>query len=167
MTPNLDLLLFNLNQYADMVDKLYPDFPGKYSSIQRLVIEKGLAFDRKIESSFIGKQGECYSNCFQMLLRHDKPELYYCEGFANYGQLKVMVAHAWLIDREGNIIDPTWNKPESFIDPIYLGLVLDWDYAKKVAIETKIYGVLDNDLWNHKIKQLGLAAEDLCPLFHQ
>ena len=167
MNPSLELLLSNLKQYADVMDRLYPKFPGKYSSIHRLIAERGIAFDRKIKSPFIGKHGECYKNCFQMSSSWTQPELYYCEGFANYGELKLPLPHAWLVNHQGEVIDPTWSKPESFIEPIYLGVVFDWDFVRKVAIESEIYGILDNDLFgNHQVKRLDLAAADLCPLFH-
>jgi hypothetical protein len=167
MNDRLKQLQTDLAEYAQVMDRLYPKFLGKYCSIQRLVLDLGVGFDRKIESSFIGEPRKCYQNAFEVVTSYPQPELYYCEGFATYAEISIPIAHAWLVNDCGEIIDPTWRDRESFIEPAYLGVVFDRQFVRTVAVETRKYGILDNDRWrDFQIKRLGLAAEDLCPLFH-
>ncbi|WP_310412542.1 hypothetical protein [Chamaesiphon sp. OTE_8_metabat_110] len=167
MTSELERLRSNLQEYAAAMERIYANFPGKYSSTQKLIAELGIGFDRKIESSFIGEPRECHKNAFDVLMEYPKPELYYCEGFATYAEATMPVYHAWLVSEQGTIIDPTWRKPASFIEPAYIGVVFDREFVRTVAVETGIYGLLENDRFrDFQIKRLGLAPEDLCPHFH-
>ena len=167
MTIELERLRSNLQEYAAAMDRIYTNFPGKYTSTQKLIIELGISFDRKIESSFIGKPQECFKNAFDVLMTYPQPELYYCEGFATYVGSMMPVYHAWLVSEGGEIIDPTWHKPKSFVEPAYIGIVFDREFVRTVAVETEIYGILENDRFrDFQIKRLGLAPEDLCPKFH-
>lgn len=167
MTSELERLRSNLQEFAAAMDRIYGNFPGKYSSTQKLIVELGISFDRKIESSFIGEPRECHKNALDMLMKYPKPELYYCEGFATYAGAIMPVYHAWLVNDRGEIIDPTWCKPASFIEPAYIGVVFDRNFVRTVAVETGMYGILENDRFrDFQIKRLGLAPEDLCPQFH-
>jgi hypothetical protein len=167
MTSKLERLRSNLQEYAAAMERIYANFPGKYSSTQKLIVELGIGFDRKIESLFIGKPQECYKNAFDVVMTYPQPELYYCEGFAIYADIGIPIYHAWLVNERGEVIDPTWHKPESFVEPAYIGVVFDREFVRTVAVETGIYGILENERWRgFQIKKVGLAAEDLCPLFH-
>jgi hypothetical protein len=66
-----------------LCQRIYANFPEKYSSTQKLIVELGIGFDRKIESSFIGTPRECHKNAFDVLMEYPKPELYYCIIFRN------------------------------------------------------------------------------------
>jgi hypothetical protein len=167
MTIELEQLRSNLQCGAAAMERIYPNFSGKYSSTEKIILDLGVEFDRKIESSFIGKPRKCYKNAFDIVTSFSQPELYYCEGFATYAGANIPVHHAWLVNDRSEVIDPTWHQPESFIEPAYLGVVFDREFVRAVAVETGKYGILDNDRWrDFQIKRLGLAAEDLCPLFH-
>jgi hypothetical protein len=167
MTSKLENFRSELREYADAMDRIYPNFPGKYTSTHKLIVELGIGFERKIKSSFIGQPQKCQKNAFDVVIEYPKPELYYCEGFATYADLGLPIYHAWLINERGEIVDPTWHEPESFIEHAYIGVVFDREFARTVAVETGSYGILENDQFrDRQIKRLGLAAEDLCPLFH-
>jgi hypothetical protein len=43
------------------------------------------------------------------LLAIDRHDLIYCEGEAIYPHGDIELAHAWCIDQDGRVIDPTWN----------------------------------------------------------
>jgi hypothetical protein len=167
MTIELERLRSNLAEYAAAMEQIYTNFPGKYTSTQKLIVELGIGFDRKVESSFIGKPQECHKNAFDTVMMCPQPELYYCEGFGTYTEARMPIYHAWLVNERGEIIDPTWHKPESFIEPAYIGVVFDREFVRTVAVETGSYGILENDRFrDFQIKRLGLAPEDLCPQFH-
>jgi hypothetical protein len=167
MTIELERLRSNLQEYAAAMDRIYANFPGKYSSTQKLIVDLGIGFDRKIESSFIGKPQECHKNAFDVLMKYPKPELFYCEGFAIYADIGIPIYHAWLVNERGEIIDPTWHEPASFIEHAYIGVAFDREFVRTVAVETGTYGILENyEFRDRQIKRLGLAPENLCSLFH-
>jgi hypothetical protein len=167
MSITLESFVSDLKQYADIFDRLYDRGELKYCSTQRLILDAGIVFRCKIVSPLSGKSGECYRNCFQILSRAFNSDLYYCEGFATYEGIGLIVAHAWLVNDRGEVIDPTWRDPQSFINPVYLGVVFDWEFVMAVAAKTEVYGVLDNDLaTEYEFKRLGLPSNALHPKFH-
>ena len=170
MNPNLESLLSNLERYADIFDQLYNRGELKYCSTQRLILDLGITFKSKINSPLSGKRNECYKNCFQNLIlshRTNDSNLYYCEGFAAHEGIGLIVAHAWLVNDLGEVIDPTWRDPQSFINPVYFGVVFNWEFVMAVAAKTEVYGILDNDrMIEHEFKRLGLPSNALHPKFH-
>ena len=170
MNPNLESLLSNLEQYADVFDRVYNRDELKYCSTQKLILDLGIHFKTKIDSSLSGKRNECYKNCFQNLILSDRTNdsnLYYCEGFAAHEGIGLIVAHAWLVNDRGEVIDPTWRDPQSFTNPIYFGVAFNWEFVMTVAVETEVYGVLDNDrATKYEFKRLGLPSNALHPKFH-
>ena len=167
MSITLESFVSDLKQYADIFDRLYNREELKYCSTQRLILDTGIVFRHKIASPLSGNSGECYKNCFQILSRAFNSNLYYCEGFATYEGIGLIVAHAWLVNDRGEVIDPTWRDPQSFINPIYFGVVFDWEFVMAVAAKTEVYGVLDNDrATEYEFKRLGLPSKALHPKFH-
>jgi hypothetical protein len=78
---------------------------------------------------------QCFSNATSIAL--DNPSLRYVEGFA----VRVIpIHHAWLIDEAGNVIDPTWDRPE---EGEYCGVVFDTDTLRRELLKLKYYGILE------------------------
>lgn len=50
-------------------------------------------------------RGHCFQNAFE-LASAQPDELLYVEGFATTGRW--VHYHAWCIDQEGSVVDPTW-----------------------------------------------------------
>lgn len=68
----------------------------------------------------------CYNNAF--ILAAANPELTYVEGYAYSGILPIH--HAWVVDAEGRVIDPTW------IDPVnctYFGVGFKTAHLRKLV----------------------------------
>lgn len=93
-----------------------------------------------------GKVRECFKNAFDLSYRSG---LTYVEGFASSGGLP-MIHHAWLVDPEGRVVDPTWrdNKPDEFRRPVeeweYFGVPFEQDFVVDVLVRKNTYGVLDD-----------------------
>jgi hypothetical protein len=47
-------------------------------------------------------EGYCYQNAYHLVIDH--PDLTYVEGYAD------SMKHAWCVDAQGNVIDPTWTR---------------------------------------------------------
>lgn len=89
----------------------------------------------------LGPEGNCYQNAYYLALKNRK--FTYVEGLANYCE------HAWCVDREGKVVEPTWSK-DLRIGNEYFGIAfnLDWmgekffDYYRRTG--SYRYGVIFN-----------------------
>jgi hypothetical protein len=86
-----------------------------------------------------GPYRQCYENATQVVLS-DK-ELDFVEGYGYTPKTpKGMVfLHAWAVDKDGNVVDPTWDNPEKCT---YFGVKYDRAKYLKHIYKTKYYGVL-------------------------
>jgi hypothetical protein len=66
----------------------------------------------------------CFGNSYNLADKH--PELTYVEGYTLHEATDFPVFHAWVVDKEGNVIDATWPTPgiEYFGVPFTLDDVL-------------------------------------------
>lgn len=164
MSNNIEHLLEFINQEADLIDSIYKKSTNHRKSSQRLVLENGLPFLKRITPSpFRGEPKSCYQNCTSALWEY--PKLSYCEGFAISDDLPIAISHAWLVDAKSQVIDPTWNEdaPKS----TYFGVVFTEDFVKEIATKTKHYGILDNHFVNrYLLLQDGWTKGALHPKFH-
>lgn len=83
-----------------------------------------------------GKIKEYFSNAFA--LADKNPELTYVEGFAMPDFMPLPIHHAWVVDKDGNVIDNTWKTPGS----VYMGIPFTTDFMYEVASKTEVYGIL-------------------------
>ncbi|MEH2361738.1 hypothetical protein [Nostoc sp.] len=78
----------------------------------------------------------------------------YCERFAISDDIDIAVSHAWLVNNDGELIDPT-RIGERFKGSTYFGVVFTDDFVREIAQKTKCYGILDNDFMNeHQLNPL-------------
>ena len=145
MNNNLDRLLALIKQEADLNDRIYKKSSFYYKNNQLLVLKDGLPFLKRLEPSPVkGKPKLCYKNCFQALWNY--PELNYCEGFATSNEVPLAVSHAWLVNDDSEVVDPTWD--EKYTGCTYFGVVFNKKFLREIALKTKHYGILDNDYLN-------------------
>lgn len=107
-----------------------------------------------------GTPQHCFANAFDLAVNHD--ELTYVEGYAQSAYL--VNAHAWVVDPDGQVIDPTWNEPER---RAYLGVAFSTDFLAEV-VEQGYYGLISTDWQRHnrmldqgfvtKINDVGLTV---------
>jgi hypothetical protein len=68
----------------------------------------------------------------------DREEFTYCEGYA----ISVIpVAHAWCLDGQGNVVDPTWSGRLPCSD--YFGLAFQTRFLRHQILENKYWGLID------------------------
>ena len=122
----------NLNDYLDFVGNTFP------YSLERVVRHHGQSFipptsplPKEISR---GKVGLCFMNAYYACVYHDG--LVYVEGFA---VSVIPTRHAWCLDRDGNVIEVTWNPPGLE----YFGVVFDLHFVEEVMLEKKTFGVMD------------------------
>lgn len=49
---------------------------------------------------------ECFSNSQDLVFSN--PKLSYVEGYVTHERLPLVIPHAWTLNEEGSVIDPTW-----------------------------------------------------------
>ncbi len=78
-----------------------------------------------------GERGYCFANAARIARR--RPDLLYAEGYGFRIGLDIPVHHAWLVDRTGAVIDPTWDRPE---ECLYRGIALGFSVLKVARRQT-------------------------------
>lgn len=93
--------------------------------------------------TYAGERDEakmCFSNAGSRVIEDDK--LTYVEGFAT--SFGVPIEHAWMVDEDGIVIDPTWWLSERDTEPHeYYGVAFSTEYLKERILETGYWGILD------------------------
>lgn len=92
-----------------------------------------------------GPKGECYANATQAMWHNPELGLQFAEGFAYEPNTGLHYQHAWCVDRNGKVVDPTWDHPEKCK---YYGVVYDKKPYVAFITKTKYYGVLGNSFTN-------------------
>lgn len=79
--------------------------------------------------------GECFRNSYLCL----QPGQTYCEGYAAPKGTGFPLEHAWILDVDGRVIDPTW---ETGTD--YFGVPFNEMFLTTVMLKTGYHSVLGN-----------------------
>jgi hypothetical protein len=133
---NLDKLKAFLGQMISITQQYVPaEQRWKYSCCDEMILKHGASANPKPlpENISKGMPRYCYYNCQQLVLTNN--DLTYVEGYAIPenslpGDLSFLspINHAWLLDRDAAIIDPTW---EPF-GLVYLGIPFSTAWLKSV-----------------------------------
>lgn len=87
-----------------------------------------------------GKPRNCFNNATVYAAGRD--DVFYAEGYAVSPELVMPVHHAWLVDPDGRVIDPTWIDVD---DHAYFGIVFDRGFLiEQLAANSGQAGVLVN-----------------------
>lgn len=89
-------------------------------------------------AKWMGEPKECFANAFW--LASGNPELTYVEGYACH---IIPTHHAWCVDNQGNVIDPTpsWHdNHEEYGTPVYFGVPVSIDELSTKLSADETYG---------------------------
>jgi hypothetical protein len=90
-----------------------------------------------------GEPKACFKNSTHLAL--ELPHMTYVEG--KVGVFGVLIEHAWCVDEEGVVVDPTLDRAstDGTFDRIgpYFGVPFRTDYLRKAILRNKSYGLLD------------------------
>lgn len=83
---------------------------------------------------------QCFTNATQLVVAND--DLRYCEGYLHRPGSGFAFLHAWAVDEDGMVIDPTIDNPE---ECRYWGVAYETDEYLAHIVDKKFYGVLGGD----------------------
>lgn len=88
---------------------------------------------------------ECFKNAAEFVIENadyvkGKHPYIYVEGYALKPRLGVLIHHAWAEDEHGNVIDLTWEDPET---ALYYGVSFSLDDLRDELLKNQVYGLLD------------------------
>ncbi len=105
------------------------EFP--YSCFEEFVLVNGKEYQNhnpvKVKH---GRMRECFKNAFYLADRDDK--YIYVEGFATTKRLGLPLLHAWCVDKQGNVYDPTWRDGDT-----YYGVPFNLEYVRKTILSER------------------------------
>jgi hypothetical protein len=117
---------------------------AQYGEVTKFILDHGslmTEFSPQHAEFPRGPMGECYSNAGRAA---SGTRLRYVEGYAVPSTIPFPMMHAWLIDEEGRIIDPTWESAAA-----YYGVVIPTATMWEILMRTEVWGIFDN-LWLDK-----------------
>lgn len=100
-----------------------------------------------------GPKRHCFANAAKLASERD--DVFYAEGYAFNGKIPIPMQHAWLVDRNGCPIDPTW---EQSPDHIYFGIVFRKAFITEMR---KIHGCEDGLLVYPDVLRRHFGSPDL------
>jgi len=110
---------------------------GHDSTIVDFLIKYGKNYNQG-DKTYLGKRGQqklCFMNAGRLAL--SDPDLTYVEGYMEF--LGIPLEHAWVIDKQNNVIDPTLPNGKGVTE--YYGVPLKTDWFQKFILKNKYWGV--------------------------
>ena len=97
----------------------------------------------RIRGKPLRKIKQCYSNSMRALMYYsvDKSEWFYTEGVVVTDNLPIMIDHAWLSNRKGEVLDLTLRSQKS---ATYYGVPFKFDHAFTKTMKKGYYGLYSN-----------------------
>lgn len=140
-TPELATYLEFVAKVSESSKKSYL----KYGSHEAFVLAEGRPMEhlRPVPNIERGELGQCYRNSLLFVTDNGR-EFSYCEGWAYSTRLPIPLQHAWVLNSEGKVIDPTWSDEEVY----YYGVEFDFKFVAEFCINVGYYGILGNDYLN-------------------
>lgn len=130
----------------------------------RLVLESGIDFEPRVKPTNVkaGKSRCCFANAFR--LASADSALRYVEGFGNHPKtLRQALPHAWCIDSEERVIDPTWCTETTFPSALR-GVVLPLDLVSEYAVDESyeaIAGMTDDERFADLLAAIGVEWDEI------
>ena len=130
-----------IKDYLDMVARMHKTSPNrndlKYSSVEDFVLQHGREWISAPLPEDIERQPlkQCFRNAIMLAVERNYR---YVEGYAFF---HIPIYHAWCLDENDKVVDPTWDNPETHA---YFGVAFNTDWAMKQMLQRGKCGILDD-----------------------
>lgn len=137
-----ELSSFSTDTSAEAAIRIYRKLQAGLRTPYSILADYGKNWTPALKPEWVpyGTQGLCFQNAFDLAMR---TELTYVEGYATG---VIPTHHAWCVDFNGNVVDPTWRT----LGCSYFGIPFDTDYVANTAVNTRMYSIF----WNHHNRAL-------------
>ncbi len=121
----------------------------KYNSSEDMVQKLGTYYTPKErpEGVPLGPSKQCFKNAFDLSMRNE--DYTYVEGYATSSNIPIALAHAWVIDKNENVIDNTWQPAGS----AYKGIPFNSEFATKEMLDKGEYGLVSGASMNKYLEK--------------
>lgn len=135
----LEVMSHKLQGDEDLTDFLQKQVKadGDNPSVAKLLLDNGKYYEAD-KNTFSGPRGEpkmCYMNAGRAVI--DNPDNTYVEGYVEVEG--VPIAHAWYLDKDGNLVDPTIRGTNA---KNYFGIPFTSNYLMLSVMKNKYWGLL-------------------------
>ena len=132
MDHKSDIITY-LECVTHLVDK-HNNSKLKYPCLEAFILRNGQDMQYQPLPNNInrGKMKMCFKNAYDTALQHGYD---YVEGYA-IGVIPML--HAWCVDKNLNVIDPTWED-----GACYFGVIFPMNYVNSIILRRKRWGVMD------------------------
>jgi hypothetical protein len=126
----------DLKAHLELMNSFIKSHAGQHHKFYSLLLQFGISCTPKELPNDVqlGTERECFRNASLLALESD---YIYVEGYAFN---LIATHHAWCIDKQGNVVDPTWGE----IGKEYLGIPFKTDFLRKYLVKSGYYGIFDS-----------------------
>lgn len=132
-----------LSMMAGMKDR----FGDKIFNFERWLLEEGEEQDKLVTPAkdLMGPKKMCYMNAYRAILhgKVDSDEWFYTEGVVALEGLPITIEHAWLSNRDGEVMDVTIRDNEG---ASYYGVPFKFEAVTAQTVENKHYGLFSDGI---------------------
>lgn len=126
-----------------MADFKRQHMPGKHQHFEEWLLENGEAQGPRVtlDGVRMGPKKMCYQNSFQAILHGtvDDSEWFYTEGQVLLDDIPILIDHAWLSNRKGEVLDLTLRGGGT-----YFGVPFEPDFVSKQTLDQGFYGLFSD-----------------------
>ena len=134
LTINEEAMEKSLKEHLFEKAQLFKDAEDYYI-LERFISLNGKEYKAAQFQGLRKQPKHCFQNALELSL--SQPGLRYVEGMAHR---IATVHHAWCVDADDNVVDPTWAKPE---DALYCGIAFEPKEAACICYKNGYYGLFD------------------------
>jgi hypothetical protein len=123
-------LLEELIDHVDFLRSTEPTF-GHATALAKYG-RKFLPRPHRPDWLLLGQKRACFVNAASYAMVRD--DVLYAEGYAMEPDIPIPIQHAWLVDRNGAVIDPTWDDTS---EHVYLGIAFKRSFVSELLASNK------------------------------
>lgn len=141
-------MLQETNQSEQFIRQVTGHFKDGSPLAYQVLAARGRVYPRKAPyQPVLGQLGQCYENAYHLAMNQG---LHYVEGLAIPGAVGFAMDHAWCVDDDGQVFDPTWDNGQD-----YFGVPFSYDGLATIYDQSGHHSVFGNLF---RLRKLGVEG---------